>query len=114
MSDEQPEQNIIASRLRTARESAGLSQGQVARLVGLHRPSISELEAGRRRVTAAELAKFAEIYDVPLPWLVGETVKAADTRRDQLELAARELAKLKPEDFERLMKLLTSLRQQEG
>jgi hypothetical protein len=51
---------------------------------------------------------------VPVSWLAGEAVDAADSRRDQLELAARELAKLKPEDFERLMKLLTSLRQRDG
>ena len=36
----------VAERLRLAREQAGLSQGQVARLLGKHRPTISEIEAG--------------------------------------------------------------------
>lgn len=114
MTQEEHGASVVASRLRTARESAGLSQGQVARLLGFHRPTITEIEAGRRRVTVPELVRFAEIYDVPVSWLAGEAVEAPDSRRDQLELAARELAKLKPEDFERLMKLLTSLRQQDG
>ena len=114
MGAEERQENVIADRMRAARESAGLSQGQVARLLAMHRPTISEIEAGRRRVSADELVRFAEIYDVPVSWLAGEAVDSADSRRDQLELAARELAKLKPEDFERLMNLLRSLRQQDG
>lgn len=51
----------IAARLRVAREAAGLSQGQVAKLMGLHRPTISEIEAGRRRVTGEELVQFAKL-----------------------------------------------------
>ena len=35
----------IAARLRAAREAAGLSQGQVAKLLKLHRPTVSEIEA---------------------------------------------------------------------
>ena len=45
----------IAGRLRLARETAGLSQGQAAKRLGLHRPTVSEIEAGRRRVTAEEV-----------------------------------------------------------
>ena len=38
---------VIAQRIREARKSAGLSQGQVAKLMGLqHRPIVSEMEAG--------------------------------------------------------------------
>ena len=35
----------IAQRFRQAREQAGLSQGQAARLMKVHRPTISEIEA---------------------------------------------------------------------
>src|SRR5260221_9781503 len=59
----------LAARLRLAREQAGLSQGQVARLLGLHRTSVTETEAGRRRVTAEELAHLARIYGVSVAWL---------------------------------------------
>jgi len=45
----------IAERLKEARRLAGLSQGHVARILGLHRPSVSEMEAGNRRVSAEEL-----------------------------------------------------------
>ena len=58
MSDLGEDRKIIASRLRTAREMAGLSQAQVAKVLGLHRPSVSEMEAGRRRVSVDELSQI--------------------------------------------------------
>jgi DNA-binding XRE family transcriptional regulator len=48
---------LIARRLKEARKLAGLSQGQVAKMLGLHRPSVSEMEAGNRRVSADELRR---------------------------------------------------------
>lgn len=100
----------IAVRLREARKLAGLSQKQVARILGLHRPSISEIEAGNRRVSAEELTQFAKLYDVDSSWLLGEGPQALDAQDPRLELAARELAKLKPVDLGRLLKLLAAMR----
>ena len=108
-----PRREIIASRLREARRMAGLSQAQAARLLGLHRPSVSEMEAGRRRVTAEELLQLAELYDVSVGWLGGEQAEKLDAHDDRLLLAARELGKLKPADLERLMSLLASMQEQE-
>jgi transcriptional regulator with XRE-family HTH domain len=101
---------LIAERLREARKLAGLSQGHVAKMLGLHRPSVSEIEAGNRRVSADELARLAGIYDVNVAWLLGETPDTLDAQDPRLELAARELTKLKPDDLDRLLKLLAAMR----
>ena len=101
---------IIAERLKEARKLAGVSQGHVAKILGLHRPSISEIEAGNRRVSADELARLAEIYDVGIAWLLGEAPDTLDAQDPRLELAARELTKLKPDDLDRLLKLLAAMR----
>ncbi|MDE0179679.1 MAG: helix-turn-helix transcriptional regulator [Gammaproteobacteria bacterium] len=100
----------VAERLREARKLAGLSQGHVARMLGLHRPSVSEIEAGNRRVSADEVARLGEIYDVSVAWLLGEAPETADVQDPRLELAARELAKLKPDDLENLLRLLAAMR----
>ena len=101
---------LIAGRLKEARKLAGLSQGHVAQILGLHRPSVSEIEAGNRRVSAEELARLANIYDVGVAWLLGEVPDTLDAQDPRLELAARELTKLKPDDLERLLKLLAAMR----
>lgn len=100
----------IAQRLKKARELAGLSQRQVADILGLHRPSVSEIEAGNRRVSAEELVRLAETYDVSVAWLLGEAPETLNPEDPRLELAARELAKLKPTDLDRLLKLLAIMR----
>ena len=101
---------VIATRLREARKMAGISQGQVAKLLGMHRPTISEIEAGNRRVSAEELSKFAEMYDVTVSWLLAESADQLEVDDPRLQLAARELSKLKPDDLDRLLRLLASMR----
>ena len=113
MSESTVDRATLASRLRLARERAGLSQGQVAKILGLHRPSISEIEAGRRRVSGEELARLADIYEVEVGWLTGPSTGDSPDW-DRVQLAARELAKLKPEDLKRVEKLLASLRRSGG
>jgi transcriptional regulator with XRE-family HTH domain len=102
--------SALAERLREARKAAGLSQGQVAKLFQMHRPTISEIEAGNRRVSAEELMKFSETYDVTVSWLLGETAEQLEINDPRLQLAARELSKLKPDDLDRLLRLLASMR----
>lgn len=99
----------IAGRLRSAREAAGLSQGQVAKLLKWHRPTVSEIEAGRRRVAGEELARFASLYGVSVEWLTTAS-DDADPTEDRILLAARELSKMKDTDLDRLMSLLRMLR----
>jgi transcriptional regulator with XRE-family HTH domain len=99
----------IAGRLRMAREAVGLSQGQVAKRLDMHRPTISEIEAGRRRVSAEEIASFAELYGIDANWITrGATGSVEDT--DKIVLAARQLSMLKDKDLERLIHILQMLR----
>jgi transcriptional regulator with XRE-family HTH domain len=105
---------IIAQRLIIARQNAGLSQGQVAKIMNLHRPTISEIEAGRRSVSANELLQFGKIYGVKINWLTDEADEGANVKKDSIELAARELSKLKDEDFKKVLNLLNIIRGNKG
>src|SRR4051812_16120593 len=98
----------LASRLRLAREQAGLSQGQVAKLLDMHRPTVSEIEAARRRVSAEELTEFGRIYEVSVAWLTGEDGERVGEEDDRVLLAARQLAQLKRNDLDKVMRLLAS------
>lgn len=99
----------VAERLREAREASGLSQGQVAKKLKMHRPTISEIEAGRRKVTAEELGRFAQLYGISVEWIVGGSTEdeSSDAR---IRMAARELSKMSEPDLNRLMKMLRMLR----
>jgi transcriptional regulator with XRE-family HTH domain len=96
----------IGERLRKAREDAGLSQGQVAKLLGRHRPTITEIEGETRKVSAGELKQFGELYHVSLEWLADDQLRA----NDKVKLAARKLTGLKEGDLNTVMRIIDSFR----
>ncbi len=98
----------LGQRLRQAREDAGLSQGQVAKLLGLHRPAVSEIESEGRKVSAGELKNFASLYQVSTEWLLGEPLQV----NEKLKMAARNLESLKAKDLETVMRVIDSFRRE--
>jgi transcriptional regulator with XRE-family HTH domain len=100
----------LALRLRQARDAAGLSQGQAARLLDMHRPTITEVELGNRKVSTDELLAFAKLYDVDSQWLLGLSPSSLEADDPRLQLAAREMKQLKPKDLEKLLELLATMR----
>ena len=107
-----PSKAGLSARLRQARDAAGLTQAQVAKKLDVHRPALSEIEAGRRRVTVEELAAMAELYGVSVEWLTsGQSDGQTDAR---ILMAARHLSKLKSEDLDRLLAVLRTLRAPEA
>lgn len=105
---------IIAGRIREARHLAGLSQADVAKLLNVARPAITEIEAGNRKVSAEELVEFARIFDVSVSWLTGEKEEELNVNDSNLRVAARELSKLKAKDLEKILKLLASMPDGDG
>lgn len=99
----------IANRLRSARKMAGLSQGQAAKKLGLHRPTISEIEAGRRNVKSDELTRFANLYGVDISWLTEGKVNE-DKIDQKILAAARNLSAMKDEDIETLINTIRMIK----
>ena len=75
------ELEVVASRIREARESLGLTQEEVSGALGIPRTSVHAMEAGKRGVSALELRRLARLYRRRVEWLLGEDdapVAAAD------------------------------------
>ena len=101
----------MAEKLKLARELAGLSQSQAAKLLNVSRPTISEIEAGRRNVASSEIIQFSELYDVDLTWILGGEEKSEDDFvQSKMQLAAREISKMSEDDFDKLFKLLKAMK----
>lgn len=60
----------IAAKLRQAREAAGLTQAEVATVLSLPRPSISQIESADRAVRSEELSKLAQLYGKPVTYFL--------------------------------------------
>lgn len=110
---EKDREKIIAERIKEARQLSGLSQGQAAKLLGMHRPTISEIENGNRKVSATEISQFAEIYEVSINYLMGEGADQMSPSDPKLQLAARELSKLGPDALNSLMRALAVIQRED-
>lgn len=53
---------LFVQRLKEARETAGLTQTQVAHALGRPQSFVAKCESGERRVDVVELEDFAELY----------------------------------------------------
>ena len=56
--------NEIGKRIKTIRETLGLSQEQLAEKLGISRPTISQIENGDRKISAVELMRLSEIFNL--------------------------------------------------
>lgn len=100
----------VGERLRWAREQAGLTQAQVAKILDCHRPTISQIEAGQRVVRPDEIARFAKMYSVKEAWIIHGDSAFGDQADARIELAARELAKLRKDDLDAILRVIKVMR----
>lgn len=47
-----------------------MSQGYVAKFLGVNRTAVVEIESGKRKVSAEELGKFSELFQIPVDELL--------------------------------------------
>jgi len=61
----------VLNRCRRARESAGLSVGQAARLLGVPTDQVRGVEESDAAYAEADPARLADLYGVSVDWLSG-------------------------------------------
>jgi DNA-binding XRE family transcriptional regulator len=62
----------LGARLRELRVAAGLTQAELARRTGIHRPNIARVEAGRHTPSLETLARLASAIGVPTTSVLAE------------------------------------------
>jgi transcriptional regulator with XRE-family HTH domain len=100
----------VGERLRWAREQSGLTQSQVAKMFDYHRPTISQIEAGQRVVRPDEIVRFAKVYCVKEAWIIHGDSVLREEQDGRIELAARELAKLRKPDLDAILRIIKVMR----
>ncbi len=60
----------IGRKLQLAREEAGLSQEQLANMLGCAQSTLSNYEKGKRRLYLTQLENIAELLDKPIEYFM--------------------------------------------
>ncbi|WP_404924980.1 helix-turn-helix domain-containing protein [Mesorhizobium sp. ORM16] len=71
-------QKMIAAALARQRRAKGMSQAEVAKVLGRHQPFIANIESGDRRVDLVELLAIAKIIDLDVIALVRDLQDTPD------------------------------------
>ncbi|TDK26311.1 XRE family transcriptional regulator [Luteimonas aestuarii] len=72
------ENELFREQLRRARETAGLTQADLARAIGRTQVFVSHVERGVRRLDAVELLEICRAMGVDLTTFVSEFQKTVD------------------------------------
>ena len=81
-------ENITGKRLRTLRLDKGLSQDEVAKIIGVGRTTYSKYESGDNK-PVRKLKELSELFNVSTDYLLGNE-KAPDTHPDLPPLTPRD------------------------
>lgn len=98
------EQVEVAKRLRSARETLGLTQEDVASALGIPRTSMIAMEAAKRNVTALEIRRLARLYRREVSWLLGEGPELVQEDDAENQALFRATSQLSEEDKEQVLR----------
>ena len=90
----------LGEKIRKLREENGLTQEELARKLGIPRPSVSQIESGQREVTAKELLALSQIFETSTDELLLED----NMQRKDIKL--RQMGKLPPFNKEMFKQVL--------
>lgn len=104
---------LILKRLIKARERAGLSQSQVARLLQIQSPStISHYETGERELSVLNMLRLCTLYDISPAWLVtGVSPHFREERRQSVIDAATIKGNIAMSELNEMIEMFESMAQ---
>ncbi|RIJ24665.1 XRE family transcriptional regulator [Henriciella barbarensis] len=86
------EKERLQRKLKEAREYLGMSQAKVAEFLQIQRSAVSEIESGKRAISALELRQLARLYQKPTSWFTDEVVEGVPADVEFLARTATELS----------------------
>lgn len=99
---------MVLQRLKKARQNAGLSQTQVAKMIDLsHATSFSDIERGENPLSVERLFLLCDIYGVDVSWVVTGLNPNFD-RKKWLEIVDK--SNVIQEEGQQIIELLETLR----
>lgn len=106
------EATTFAARLRQLRMAKGLGQGDVAKLLGIHKINYGRYERGESKPTTDTLSKLADVFGVSTDYLLeGEKTDAAVANLEDADLLRMfaEIEKFSPKNKEAMKIVIDAL-----
>lgn len=104
---------MIGNRLKSLRDDKGLTQADVAKVLGVSRTTYTQYETGKSEPDLATVNRLAEFFNVSVDWLLGRTtvrtpIETIAAHHDGEDWTEEEL-----EDIERFKEFIRMKRERE-
>lgn len=77
--------NIFASRFKSLRLNAGVTQTEMSKYLGITKATISYYESGKRVPSHSVMRKISEYFKVPVDYLIGMDYVMEDSNDEYLK-----------------------------
>ena len=103
--------SVVGDRLRIHRDKMGMKQDELARRAGISKSFLSDIENGKRNISAEKLLDIARVLGLSLDGLMGTDDVKPSTGEIQLPAPLVELARNENLPFIKILMLLDMQRQ---
>ncbi|MBL8015442.1 MAG: helix-turn-helix transcriptional regulator [Candidatus Doudnabacteria bacterium] len=69
------EYKMLLAKIKSARASAGMTQGEAAKKLGRNQSFLSKVESGERRLDVVELAELMRVYGAPMDMMLSDILR---------------------------------------
>jgi len=100
----------LGERVRALRDQRGYSQGKLARMMGTHPQSLSQIERGVRSLTIQQVVKLARVLHISTDEILGDSKKTVVPLNGDRRLLRRfqRVQELPPAQRQGILKLIDS------
>ncbi|MGE5405774.1 MAG: helix-turn-helix domain-containing protein [Candidatus Saccharibacteria bacterium] len=107
----------IGEKIQRAREDRGLSQEQLANLIGCSQSALSNYEKGKRRLYLTQLESLARVLDMPIEYFMesrpeDDQVPQENSSESDILRLMNEIYSLTPEERYRVLDYIAYIRWQ--
>lgn len=89
--------------IKELRKKAGIQQKELAIIIGVSRPTVSEWESGKKDPSGTRLKKLAEYFDVDELTVLGINQTTQSEQNPKISLVARGMEDMTEEEQERFI-----------
>lgn len=105
--------NYLSKNIKLLRQKNGLTQEDLAKIVGKSRVLISQWESDDREITTEDIIKLSDFFNVPMDSLVGKDLRIQNDALDELDILFDKNREILTEADKNIMKAIITERRKQ-
>ena len=105
--------NFLSTNIKFLRQNSGLTQEDLAKIVGKSRVLVSQWESDDREITTEDIVKLSDYFNLPMDALVGKDLRVEKNNFDELDILFDKNKDILTESDKNIMKTIITERRKQ-